>query len=123
MCEVLNVLAGRKFCTQLLRVKCMHASSEEDTLHWFMFICLQLEGSANSAAEYAQSWLRMAKEAARQGKTLREGRIPCQSLTCFVCCFNWISIAIIPTKTLLEKLINSDKCFMMSILAIKLVVH
>lgn len=67
-----------------------------------MFICLQLEAVTNNAAEDAQSWLRMAKGAARQGKTLREGRIPCQTFTCFVCCFNWISIAIIPIKGFLE---------------------
>lgn len=35
-----------------------------------IFSCFQMQELTNSAAEYAQLWLRRAKEAARQGKYL-----------------------------------------------------
>lgn len=44
------------------------------TIWWYLlgliFSCFQMQELTNSAAEYAQSWLRRAKEAARQGKHL-----------------------------------------------------
>ena len=41
-----------------------------DFFFFFLNFFLQLQETTNNAAEYAQSWIRQAREATRQGKTL-----------------------------------------------------